>query len=94
MAGVVLKNHDLINTYSMSTCTVNIREFKHSKDQKICSNWRMLRLSDGFCKDLKSTGPKGPGDFVTKVKQIKSQSDLIWMTTRLTSQSDPLSTSF
>ena len=40
---------------------------------------------------------KDPGDFVTNVKQINSQSDLIWMRSlpaRLTSQSDPLSTSF
>ena len=38
-----------------------------------------------------------PGDFITKVKQINSQSDLIWcriLLARLTSQSDPLPTSF
>ena len=53
-----------------------------------CGGGKRTYSFSTFCTD--------PGHFVKKVKQINRQSDLIWMRSfvaRLTSHSDPLSTS-
>ena len=68
-----------------------------SNNKRCVKNSIMSKISVGNSATDTISLPQVPGDFVTKVKQINSQLDLIWMRSlpaRLTSLSDPLSTPF